>query len=194
MLPADGMESIHIFDARKENLNDCEEKSYLNQKQSQEVPNKPLTQGYMKQNVVKVQPGVNISKSNSNNDPATHRTLYSGNMDYKGESRDETPFKAEHLEKEHDETGKNVIISGFGQNNPAEPKKIKSKDSQTNSDKQTTKSTQSPNIHQEKNNPTERRSVFDRLGKQKEEPAHYRQSNPRKNTRHSGHKNVSYIM
>ena len=181
--PADGMESSDILVAKKENLSECEEESYLNQKQSQEVPNKLPPQGDMTQNVVKVQPGVNNSKSNSNNHPANHGTLYSdSNKDYKGELRDETPSKTEHLENEHDETGKKGFNSEFGQNNPAGQKKINSKDSQASGDKQTTKSCQSQNIHQEKKNPTERTSVFDgRLGKKNEEPEH------------SGHQNVSYV-
>ena len=135
------MESSDIPDANKKNLSECEDESSLNQKQSHEVPNKPPPQGDMTQNVVKVQPGVNKSKSNSNNDPGTYGTLYSdGNMDYKGDSRDETPFKAEHLENEHDEAGKNGVNLGFGLNNSAGQKKIKSKDSLANSDKEITKS------------------------------------------------------
>ena len=189
MSPADG--SSDIADANDENLRDSNEECCLNQKQSQEVANKPPTQEYITQNVVKVQPDVTNSKLNSNNDPATHRTLYcDGNMDYKGESRDETPSNTEHLENKHDETVKNRVNLEFGLNNPAGQKKIKGKDSQA---KQTTKSCPSQNILQEKNNPTERRSVFDRLGKKNEEPEHRRQSDHRKNKRQSGHQNVSYV-
>ena len=173
LLPADGMESSDILDAKKENVRECEEESCLNQKQFQEVPNKPPPQGDMTQNVVKVQP------------------LYSeSNMDYKGESRDETPSKTDHLENEHDETGKNGVNLGFGLNNSAGQQKIKSKYSLVNGDKEINKSCQSQNILEEKNNSTERRSVFDRLGKQNEEPIHHRESNPRKNKRHSGEQNI----
>ena len=187
LLPADGMESSDIPDAQKENLNDYEE-SYLKQKQYQEVPYKPPTQGDMKQNVVKVQPGVNNSKSNSNNAPATHRSLYNdGGMDYKGESRDETPSKAEHLESKDDKTGKN------GVHNLAGYKKINSEDGQANDGKQAAPSFQIQNISEEKKNTAERRSVLDRLGKKKEESAHHGQSNLGQNKRHSGDQNVSYL-
>ena len=181
------MESSDIPDANKINLRDSDEENCSNQKQSQKVPNKPPSQGEMKQNEV------NNSKSNSNSDPATYGTLYcDGKMVYKGESRDETPSKTEHLKNEHDETGKNEINSGFGQNNLAGQMKIKSKDSQASGDKQTTTFYQSQNVHQEKNNPTKGRSVFDRLANKNEESVNHRQSDPRKNKRHSGVQNVSY--
>ena len=183
------MESSDIPDANKINLRDSDEENCSNQKQSRKVPNKPPSQGEIKQN------DVNNSKSNSNSDPATCGTLYcDGKMDYKGESRHATPSKTEHLKNEHDETGKNEINSGFGLNNPAGQKKIKSKDSQASGDKQpqTTTFYQSQNVHQEKNNPTKGRSVFDRLGKKNEESVYHRQSDPRKIKCHSGDQNVSY--
>ena len=135
------------------------------------------------------QSDANNSKSTQNNHPATHRCLYSdGNMDYKGESRDETPSKAEHLESKDDKTGK------IGVHNSAGYKKINSEDGQANSGKLASPSFQSQNISEEKKNTAERRSVLDRLGKKNEESTHHRQSNLRKNKRHSGDQTVSYVV